>query len=92
MVSSVKSALTLFPFRTVAQHESDTSRYLSWSVTVYDKNVFSQCDLTAKIEPVQANPIVQVHYMLNFFYVYLLKRNFHGMILRNLQNCHKREK
>jgi len=92
MVSSVKSALTLFPFRTVAQRESDTRRYLSWSVTVYDKNVFSQCNLTAKIEPVQAKPIVHVHYMLNFFYVYLLKHNFHGMILRNLQNCHTREK
>jgi len=66
MVSSVKSAFTLFPFRSVAQRESDTSRYLSWSVTVYDKNVFSQCDLNAKIEPVQANPIVHVHYLLKF--------------------------
>jgi hypothetical protein len=40
MVSSVKEAPILLPFLTATQH-------------VYNKNLSSQCDLIAQIEPVQ---------------------------------------
>ena len=52
--SRIKShSLILLPFLTVAQHEKATRKTISWSVTVYNKNLFSQCNLTAQIEPVQ---------------------------------------
>ena len=47
------SALTLLPFLSVAQQESGTRKAIFWSVTVYNKNLFSQCNLTPQIEPVQ---------------------------------------
>jgi hypothetical protein len=43
----------VLPFLTVAQHESGTSKATYWSVTVYDKNVSSQCNLPAQTEQVQ---------------------------------------
>ena len=53
IVSSVKASLILLPFRTVALHESGTRKTISWSVTVYNKYLSSQCNLTAQIEPLQ---------------------------------------
>jgi len=50
MVSSVTSAPKLLLFLTVTQHESGTRKTISWSVTVYNKNLSSQCNLTAQIE------------------------------------------
>ena len=38
---------------TVVQHESGIRKAISWSMTVYNKNSFSQYNLTAQIEPVQ---------------------------------------
>ena len=52
MVSFVKSAHILLPFLTVAHHESGTRKTIFWSVIVYSKNVFSQCNLTVQIEQV----------------------------------------
>ena len=53
MVSSVKSVRILLPFLTVAQHESGIRKAISWSVSLYYKNVSSQCNLTAQIVSVQ---------------------------------------
>jgi len=39
----------LLPFLTVAQHESGTRKTISWSVTLYNKNVSSQSNLTVQI-------------------------------------------
>jgi hypothetical protein len=39
------------PFHTVTLHESGTRKPIFWSVTVY-KNVSSECNLTAQIDPV----------------------------------------
>ena len=52
MVSSVKSKLILLPFLIVAQHELGTRKAISWSETVYNKDLSSQCYLSAEIEPV----------------------------------------
>ena len=52
MVSSVKSRLILFPFLTIAQHELGTRKAISWSDTVYSKDLSSQYFLSAEIEPV----------------------------------------
>ena len=52
-VSSVKSALVLLPFIIIAQHESGTKTIMSWSVTVDNKHLTSQCFLTAQTEQVQ---------------------------------------
>ena len=38
---------------TVALHESGTRKAISWSLTVYSKNLSSQCKLTTQIEQVQ---------------------------------------
>ena len=38
---------------TVALHESGTRKILSLSVTIYNKKLSSQCNMTAQIEPVQ---------------------------------------
>ena len=46
-------ALILLPFLSVAQHVSGTRKSIFWSVTVYNKKLSSQCNLTAQIEPVQ---------------------------------------
>ena len=51
--TSVTSALILLSFLSVAQQESGTRKDIFWSVTVYIKNLSSQCNLTAQIEPVQ---------------------------------------
>jgi len=51
--SSVTSALTLLPFLYVAKQESSTRKVIMWSVTVYSKQLSSQCNLTAQIEPVR---------------------------------------
>ena len=40
-------------FLTVAEHILGTSKIVSWSVTIYDKNLSSQCKLAAQIEQVQ---------------------------------------
>jgi hypothetical protein len=53
MVSSVKSALKLLPFLTIVQHESGTSKTISWSATVYNKKLSSPCNLTAQTEQLQ---------------------------------------
>ena len=55
MVSSDKSALIQLQFLTVAQHKSGTRRkkIISWSVTGYNNNLSSQCNVTAQIEPIQ---------------------------------------
>ena len=47
------SALILLPFLSVAQQESGTRKAICWSVTVYCKQLSSQSNLTAQIEPVQ---------------------------------------
>ena len=62
MVSSVKSAVILLPFLTIALHESGTRKTISCSVTVYNKNLFSQCNLTAQIKPVQDKNIIMISY------------------------------
>jgi hypothetical protein len=49
----VTSALILLPFLSVAQQESGTRKAIFWSVTVYNKTVSSQYNLTAQIEPMQ---------------------------------------
>jgi hypothetical protein len=46
------SVYILLPFLAIAQHESGTRKAIFWSVTVYNKNVSSQCNLAAQIEPV----------------------------------------
>ena len=51
-MSSRKSALILLPFVTVSQHESGT-RKMFCSVTVYNKTLSNQCNLTAQIERVE---------------------------------------
>ena len=43
----------LFPFLTVALHESGTRKAISWSVIVYNKKLSCQCNLTVQIEPMQ---------------------------------------
>jgi hypothetical protein len=55
MFSSVMSALILLPFLSVAQQEPVTRKAIFWLVTVYNKKLSSQCNLTAQIEPVQDN-------------------------------------
>ena len=49
----VSSVFILLPFLTVSQHESGTRTTISWSVIIYSKTFFSQCNLNAQIEPVQ---------------------------------------
>jgi hypothetical protein len=44
MVSSMTSTLILLLFLTVAQHESGTRKTISWSVTVYNNTLSSQCN------------------------------------------------
>jgi hypothetical protein len=53
MVSSVTCTHLLLPLFTTLLHKSDTRKVISWSVTVYNKTLSSQYNLTAKIEPVQ---------------------------------------
>ena len=38
---------------TIALHESGTRKAMSWSVTVYNKQLSNQCNLTAQIAPEQ---------------------------------------
>ena len=52
-VSSVKSALVLLLFIIAAQYESGTRSTISWSVTVENKHLTSQCFLTTQTEQVQ---------------------------------------
>jgi hypothetical protein len=61
--SSVTSALTLLPFLSVANYkqESSTRKAILWSVTVYSKQLSSQCNLTAQIEPVRDKYTIYVH-------------------------------
>ena len=40
------------PFLFVARHKPGTRKAILWSVTVYNKYVFGQCNLTAHINPV----------------------------------------
>jgi len=46
----VTSVLNLLPFLSVARQESGTRKAIFWSVTIYNKNVSSQRNLTAQIE------------------------------------------
>jgi hypothetical protein len=46
-------SLVLLPFIIVAQHESGTRKTISWSVTVDNKHLTSQCFLTAPTEQVE---------------------------------------
>ena len=52
-VSSVKSALVLLLFIIVTQYESGTRTTISWSVTLENKHLTSQCFLTTQTEQVQ---------------------------------------
>ena len=45
-LAKAETSVILLP---VAQHESGTRKTISWSVTVYSKNLPSQCNLTAQI-------------------------------------------
>ena len=75
MVFSVKSVLTLLLFLTVTQNESGTRKAISWSVY---KNISSQCNLTAQIEPelqnvVNFNNLVKITSLhLLIFFAWLL--------------------
>ena len=52
--NSRKSALILLQVLMVAKHESGTRNFfLSFSVTINNKNVSSHCNLTAQVEPEQ---------------------------------------
>jgi hypothetical protein len=51
-MTSVKSALILLQFLTVAKQESGTRKEKSWSVTIYNQTYSSQMQLTDQIEPV----------------------------------------
>ena len=50
-VSSWTSALILLPFLIVTQHDDESSirTTISWSVTVYNNNLSSQCNLTEQV-------------------------------------------
>jgi hypothetical protein len=43
----------MLAFLTVAQHEFGTRKTISWSVTVYNKDLSRQCYLTAQKESVE---------------------------------------
>jgi hypothetical protein len=53
MVSSITPALILLLFLNITLHETGTRKDIFLSVTVYNKNLSSQCSLTAQIKPVQ---------------------------------------
>ena len=61
----MKSALILLPFLTVAQHESDIRNSISWSVTVYNKTLCSQCNLTAQMEPIQDDNKYNLYHIIH---------------------------
>ena len=46
------SVLILLQFLSVAQQELGTRKAIFWSVTIYSKNLSSQCNLTAQLEQV----------------------------------------
>jgi hypothetical protein len=51
MMFSIMSALIiLLPYLTIALHESGTRTAILWSMTVYNKNLSSQCNFTAQTE------------------------------------------
>ena len=64
----MKSVLIPLQFLTVVQHESSTITTIFWSVTVYNKNLFSQSNLPAPKEPVQDE------------YKYMIKELAHVML------------
>ena len=45
-------------FLTVAQHNQVPEKNLFWSVTLYNKNVSCQCNLTAQISPVHNKEVI----------------------------------
>jgi hypothetical protein len=53
MVSFITATPIQSPFLTVALHQSGTRKAIFWLVIVYSKQLPSQCNLTAQIEPVQ---------------------------------------
>ena len=59
------SALILLPFLSVAQQELGTRKAIFWSMTINSKNLSSQCNLTAQIEPVQDK--IDDEYIFCFF-------------------------
>ena len=61
---SVMSTPILFPFRTIAQHESGTrKKTISWSVTVYKKTLSSQCKLIVELD----NRTVEISSLIDLF-------------------------
>jgi hypothetical protein len=63
----VKSAFVLLALVAIAQHESGTRKAISWSVTLYNKNLSSQCNLTAQVEQAQDKKKFVVKVMSSFF-------------------------
>ena len=57
MMPSVNSGIILLSFLIVTQREPGTSKTISLSVTVYNKHLSSQCNVTIQIEQVQENVI-----------------------------------
>lgn len=50
----VKPALIIMlPFLIISLQESGTRKTVSWTITVYDKHLYIQCNLTARIETIQ---------------------------------------
>ena len=50
MASSVTFVFILLLFFTIAQHGSGTIKTISWLETVYNKQLSSQCNLTAQLK------------------------------------------
>ena len=87
----VTPALILLPFLTVAHHESGTfvpEKLLSWSMTVYDKKLSSQCNLTVQIEPMQNKIYLITTIYFHQFINYCLTRSRQvSNFMNNLCHC-----
>ena len=57
------------------QHDSDTRKTISWSKTVYDNNLSSQCNLTAQIELLHDKYIYFHSIFINEFLGYEISNN-----------------
>ena len=60
--------LILLQFLSVAQQDLGTRKAIFWSVTIYSKNLSSQCNLTAQLE--------QVHDKIDDEYIYFFLQIF----------------
>jgi hypothetical protein len=67
-----------------AQQESSTRKAISWSVTVYNKTLSSQCNLTTQIEPVQDKTII----LSTVWYpdMYYCTMTYYSQLLSNVRN------